>query len=265
MKLTGVKVDVKKLFNIEGRIGVVTGGSGLYGRCIVEGLCEAGAKVIIASRNLENCKKTANSYKDKGYKTYAYKLDLSSHQSILSFTEELFKDFKRIDFLVNNSVLRPMGRYEDNIENWRKSMEVNATGLFDIARSFIERMVPQRKGVIVNISSMQGMVGPDFTLYEGTEMGASPDYFFHKAGMINLTRYFASQFGKYNIRVNSISPGGLFNNQPEKFVERYNKRTFLGRMANKDDIKGAVVFLISDASSYITGANLVIDGGYISK
>ena len=258
-------MDVKKLFDIEGKVGVVTGGSGLYGKCIVEGLCEAGAEVIIASRNLENCKKTANFYKTKGYQTYAYSLDLSSHQSILSFTKRVFGDFKKIDFLINNSVLRPMERYEDDIENWRKSMEVNATGLFDITRLFIEKMIPQRKGVILNISSMQGMVGPDFTLYEGTDMGVPPDYFFHKAGMINLTRYFASSFGKYNIRVNSISPGGFFNNQLKEFVKRYNKRTFLGRMANKDDIKGAVVFLLSDASGYITGANLVIDGGYIAK
>ena len=260
-------MDVKKLFNIEGKIGVVTGGSGLYGKCIVEGLCEAGAKVVIASRNLENCKKTANLYKNKGYKIYAYSLDLSSHQSILSFSKKVFEDFERLDFLVNNSVLRPMGGYEDNIENWKKSMEVNATGLFDITRLFVEKMIPQKKGVILNIASMQGIVGPDFTLYEGTELEGKcpPDYFFHRAGIINLTRYFASAFGKYNIRVNSISPGGFFNNQPEEFVKRYNKRTFLDRMANKDDIKGAAVFLISDASNYVTGANLVIDGGYTAK
>ncbi len=258
-------MHIKKLFDIKGRVAVVTGGSGLYGRCIVEGLCEAGANVIIASRNLANCEKTASAYQKKGYKAYAYKLDLSSHKSIVSFTEKVWRDFTRVDILVNNSVLRPMKSFEDDLENWKKSMEVNATGLFDITRLFIKEMALEKKGSIINISSMQGMVGPDFTLYEGTNMDAPPDYFFHKAGMINLTRYFASRFGKYNIQVNTISPGGLFTNQPESFIKRYEKRTFLGRMANHDDIKGVVVFLASDASNYITGENIVIDGGYTQK
>lgn len=258
-------MEVKKLFDIKGRVAVVTGGSGLYGRCIAEGLCEAGAKVIIASRNLDNCKKTAFKLQKHGYKAYAYRLDLSLHESITSFTEKVWKDFNRVDILINNSVLRPMKSFEDDLEKWKKSMEVNATGLFDITRLFIKKMIPQKKGSIINISSIQGMVGPDFTLYEGTGMDAPPDYFFHKAGMINLTRYFASRFGRYNIRVNTISPGGLFNNQPELFVKRYEERTFLGRMANYDDIKGVVVFLASDASNYISGANIVLDGGYTQK
>ena len=258
-------MEVKKLFDIKGRVAVVTGGSGLYGRCIAEGLCEAGAKVIIASRNLDNCKKTAFKLQKQGYKAYAYRLDLSLHESITSFTEKVWKDFNRVDILINNSVLRPMKSFEDDLEKWKKSMEVNATGLFDITRLFIKKMIPQKKGSIINISSIQGMVGPDFTLYEETGMDAPPDYFFHKAGMINLTRYFASRFGRYNIRVNTISPGGLFNNQPELFVKRYEERTFLGRMANHDDIKGVVVFLASDASNYISGANIVLDGGYTQK
>ncbi|MCD6169487.1 MAG: SDR family oxidoreductase [Candidatus Latescibacteria bacterium] len=259
-------MHVKELFNIQGRVAVVTGGSGLYGRCIVEGLCEAGAKVIIASRNLKNCKETASFYRNQGYEAYAYSLDLSSHKSVVSLAERVWQDFGRVDILVNNSVLRPMKGYADHLSAWRKSMDVNATGLLDITRCFVEKMIPQRKGTIINISSMYGLVGPDFTLYEGTDMpDVAPDYWFHKAGMINLTRYFASRFGKYNIRVNTISPGGLFNYQPELFLERYAKRVFLGRMANQDDIKGVVVFLASDASAYITGANIVMDGGYTCK
>lgn len=255
----------KKLFDIEGRVAVVTGGSGLYGRCIVEGFCEVGAKVIIASRNLANCEETASEYRKKGYKAYAYTLDLSSHKSIMSFTKKVWKDFTRVDILVNNSVLRPMKSYEDDLNNWKKSMRVNASGFFDITRCFIKKMLLQKKGSIINISSIQGIVGPDFTLYKGTDMDTPPDYSFHRAGMVNLTRYFAARFGKYNIRVNVISPGGLFNHQPELFVKRYEKRTFLGRMANHDDIKGVVIFLASDASAYITGTNIVMDGGYTCK
>ena len=262
-------MKVLNKFSLKGKVGVVTGGSGLYGKCIVEGLCEAEAKVIIASRNLDNCKKTASFCNKKGYEAYAYTLDLSSHESITSFTKKVFKDFKHIDFLVNNSVLRPMKEgFDSSLKTWKESMDVNATGFFDITRSFIKRMTSQGEGNIINIASMYGMVGPDFTLYEGTEMGqggGSPDYFFHRAGIINFTRYLAANFGKYNIRVNTISPGGLFNNQPEKFLKRYNKRVFLGRMANNDDIKGVVVFLASDASSYVTGANIIMDGGYTCK
>lgn len=126
-------------------------------------------------------------------------------------------------------------------------------------------MKEKRYGSIINISSIQGIVGPDFTLYEGTDMDAPPDYFFHKAGIINLTKYFASKLGPYNIRVNAVSPGGLYSGQNEKFVERYNKKTFLGRMAKGEDIKGVIVFLASDASFYITGANIIVDGGYTAK
>ncbi len=261
-------MDVKELFDIEGRVAVVTGGSGLYGRSIAEGLCEAKAKVIIASRNIAKCEEVASEYRKKGYKAYAYKLDLSSHKSIVSFTEKVWQDFTQVDILVNNSVSRSMKSYEDDLNNWKKSMEVNATGFFDITRLFIEKMSLKKKGSIINISSIQGIVGPDFTLYEGTDIEALPDYFFHKAGMINLTRYFASRFGRDNIRVNAISPGGLLpeHSQPsELFVKRYEERTFLGRMANRDDIKGLVVFLASDASQYITGENIVLDGGYTQK
>lgn len=258
-------MHIKKLFNIEGRIAVVTGGSGLYGKCIAEGLCEAGAKVIIASRNLANCEKAASDYRKKGYNAHAYELDLSSHKSIVSFTERIWEDFGWVDILVNSSVLRPMKSYGDDLDKWKESMQVNATGLFDITRSFIEKMALKQKGSIINISSMYDRVGPNFSLYKGTGMDAAPDYFFHKAGMVNLTRYFASRFGRYNIRVNTISPGGLFNHQPKEFIKRYEECIFLGRMANRDDIKGVVVLLASDASAYITGANIIMDGGYTQK
>jgi NAD(P)-dependent dehydrogenase (short-subunit alcohol dehydrogenase family) len=129
-------------------------------------------------------------------------------------------------------------------------------------------MAARRSGSIVNISSMMGTIGMNPWLYEGTTMSAPPDYFFHKGGMINLTRYLASHYGPTNVRVNVVSPGGIYN--PEKpqaaaFLERYAKMTMLGRMAEAREIGGAVVFLLSDASTYITGANLPIDGGYTAK
>ena len=147
-------------------------------------------------------------------------------------------------------------------------MDVNSTGFFATVRAFGDAMAERGSGSIVNIASQMGMIGPNPWLYEGTDMKTVPDYFFHKGGMINLTRYLASHYGDRNVRVNVISPGGIYdpdNPQAEAFLERYGKMTMLGRMANADEIGGAVVFLLSDAATYITGANLPIDGGYTAK
>lgn len=141
-------------------------------------------------------------------------------------------------------------------------MKTNATGLFAITRAFGQVMAKQGSGTIVNIGSIQGMVGPDFSLYEGLNMNAIPDYFFHKGGMVNLTRYFAALYGPQGVRVNCVAPGGYYNGQPPLFVERYTKATYLKRMANDHDLGGPVIFLLSDAARYVTGVNLPVDGGY---
>jgi NAD(P)-dependent dehydrogenase (short-subunit alcohol dehydrogenase family) len=141
-------------------------------------------------------------------------------------------------------------------------MKTNATGLFAISRAFAESMARQGRGSIVNIGSIQGMVGPDFSLYEGLGMQAIPDYFFHKAGMVNLTKFFAARYGPQGVRVNCLSPGGFFSGQHPTFVERYSKATYLRRMADENDLGGPVIFLLSDAARYVTGANLPVDGGY---
>jgi NAD(P)-dependent dehydrogenase (short-subunit alcohol dehydrogenase family) len=258
-------MGILEKFSLLRKVAIVTGGAGLYGRFIVEGLAEAGAFVYIASRNIERCREIAEEFKKEGYKVEAAKLDQSDEESVSDLKEKIIREKGRIDILVNNAVLRPMRSYYDEIEKFRISMEVNAVGIFNLTRTIGEVMKNQKNGSIINISSIQGIVGPDFTLYEGTDMDVPPDYFFHKGGLINLTRYFASRLGPYNVRVNSISPGGLYTGQEERFVERYNKRTFLGRMAKGEDIKGVVVFLASDASSYITGTNIIVDGGYTAK
>jgi NAD(P)-dependent dehydrogenase (short-subunit alcohol dehydrogenase family) len=256
-------------FSLEGKVALVTGGAGLYGRCIVEGLAEAGAVVYIASRNVENCRKVADELREKGYKTFGEKLDQTSTDSITRLKEKILAEQSKIDVLVNNAVSRPMKSAYEPIEDFEFSMKVNATGVVNITRIFAEEMKKKRAGTIINISSIYGVLGTDISLYEGTDMnGGGPDYYFHKAGIINLTRYYAALLGPYNIRVNCISPGGLFNEekpQDSRFIERYNKKTFLGRMANREDIKGLVVFLASDASPYITGENIMMDGGLSAK
>ena len=253
------------MFDLSSATAVVTGGSGIYGQPISEALAEAGAHVVIASRDLDACERAATMLVTAGYKSSAEQYDQASETSIVALRDRLQDRFGAIDVLVNNSVARPMRRFEDPLENWRASMEVNATGLFAVSRAFLELMTERGAGSIINIGSIQSVVAPNFGNYEGTSMSTPPDYHFHKHGLIGLTRYLAAWAGSHGVRVNAISPGGFETSEtPAEFREKYCRRVFLGRMARHDDIKGVVVFLASAASAYITGQNIIVDGGYTS-
>jgi len=256
-------MNVKELLSLKNKIVLVTGGAGLYGKCIVEGLAEADGTVITASRNLDTCEKVAQEYRDKGLDVHAMRVDQADHNSVMNLKKEITDKFGRLDVFVNNAVSRPMKGYNAPLEEFAESMRVNATGMIDILREMADLITQSGGGSIVNISSMMGMFGPDFSNYEGTDMGKDvpPDYFFHRGGIINLTRYLARVYADKKIRANCISPGGLFNNQPERFLENYSKKVPVGRMANNDDIKGLVVLLASEASAYINGENILMDGG----
>jgi len=257
-------MNVKQLFDLSNKVILVTGGAGNYGKCIAEGLAEAGATVIIASRNKENLETAAAAFQSQDLDVHAMVVDQGNHDSVMNLKNNIVKRFGRLNGFVNNSVSRPMKGYHAPIEQFAESMQVNATGMVDILREMGELIAQNSDGgSIVNISSMMGMFGPDYSNYEGcTGMGdLPPDYFFHNAGLINLTRFLAQHYAGKNIRVNCISPGGLFNNQPERFLENYTKKVPLRRMANKDDIKGLVVLLASKAGEYINGENILMDGG----
>jgi NAD(P)-dependent dehydrogenase (short-subunit alcohol dehydrogenase family) len=256
------KRTVQELFDLHGRVAVVTGGSGLFGRQIVEALAEAGARTIMASRNLDNLRAQAELFRQSGLDVAFLQYDQSSEASIERLLKQTLDLAGKVDVLVNNAVLRTMKDWSDPATCFNQSMEVNATGLFLMMRTFGDYMAAQGRGSIINVGSIQGVVGPDFTLYEGLNWGAPPDYFCHKGGLLQLTRYAAAVLGPRGVRVNAISPGGFFNNQDDRFVRRYNARTMLGRMANDADLKGGIVFLASDASAYVTGANIAVDGGY---
>lgn len=257
-------MSVLDLFRLDGRIALVSGGAGIYGVHISRALAEAGAKVLVAARNRERCEEVASKLRADGLDAVAASLDLSSADSILSLRAWIVENFGRLDILLNNAVARAGGDLGAVTEDeWESSMKVNSTGLFLACKIFGEQMVSQRLGVIINIASIYGVVGPDFNIYEGTEMSSPANYAFAKGGMINFTRYLASYYGRFGIRVNAISPGGFYTgDQPEEFVQRYSQKTILNRMATNDDIKGAVVYLASDASSYVTGQNLLVDGGW---
>lgn len=262
-------MSVLEQFSLEGRTALVTGGAGLYGRQVVEALAEAGAHTIMASRQRDRLEDEARTFAERGLSVEARELDQGDEGSILRLRDELLEAHGRVDVLVNNAVLRALTEgWDSPAEQFARSMAVNVTGVFLMTRAFGDAMAERGGGSIINVGSIQGMVGPDFTLYEGLGMKSSPDYFVHKGGMLQLTRFAAAQLGPRGVRVNTVSPGGLFNEgnpQPATFVERYNGRTFLGRMANTTDLKGAIVFLASDASAYVTGANLPVDGGYTAK
>ncbi|MGV8090492.1 MAG: SDR family oxidoreductase [Mangrovibacterium sp.] len=255
-------MNVKELLSLKGKIILVTGGAGNYGKCIVEGLAEADGTVIIASRNIGQVQQAAGQFRDNGLDVHAMQVDQGDHSSVMALKEEITRKFGKLDVFVNNAVSRPMKDYDDSLENFAESMRVNATGMMDIVREMCSLMEQNGGGSVINIASMMGMFGPDLSNYEGTTMGTPPpDYFFHNAGLINLTRYLARVLAGKNIRVNCISPGGLFNNQPQRFLENYCKKVPVGRMANHDDIKGLVVLLASDAGAYINGENILMDGG----
>lgn len=259
-------MGILEKFSLQGRVALVSGGSGpQFGSSLSEGLAEAGATVISASRSLERNEEFTERLRSSGYEAHAMQLDITDADSIAELGNQILDRFGRIDVLVNSAVVGRGGGIEDQTHDyWQFSASGNMAGLFSMCKTYIPAMVKQGQGSIINISSIYGVVGNDPTLYDGTDMKQPPDYNFVKAGMINFTRYVANYYGKQGVRANCICPGGYFNNQPGPFVENYEKRTPIGRMLQNEDIKGAVVFLASDASEYVTGTSLMVDGGWTS-
>jgi NAD(P)-dependent dehydrogenase (short-subunit alcohol dehydrogenase family) len=270
-------VPVMRLFRLDGRVALVTGGAGLLGSVIATALAEAGATVIVASRHVARCEERAAQLRKDGYPASAMPLDLTSDESIVALKDRIVAEYGQVDILFNNAAGRAAGTAEEQAKRgfatpgmeamtraqWEGAMAVNASGLFVCTQVFAEQMKAQgHGGSIVNIASIYGMVGPTFHIYQGTPMTSPPDYAFAKGGIINFTRYLATYYAPYGIRVNCISPGGYYAGQPEEFVNQYERHTPLGRMARWNDLKGAAVFFASDASQYITGQNLAVDGGW---
>ncbi len=246
-------------FSLSDKIILQVGGSGHLGRALSTALHGAGATVVVAGRSPPASDAAPIAHE---------RVDITVETSVVALRDRLLAQHGRIDGVVFNAVNRPMTGFDDDLAAWESSMKTNATGLFAVARVFGNAMAARRAGSFVAISSIQGMVGANPWLYEGTSMQTVPDYFFHKAGMLNLVRYLASHYGATGVRVNAVSPGGILNPErplPAEFLARYGKMTMLGRLAEAHEVAGAVVFLLSDAASYITGANLPVDGGYTAK
>lgn len=259
-------MNVLERFSLRGKVAVVTAGAGpLFGQSISEALAEAGATLVTASRSRERNEAYAETLRSKGYDAHGMAVDIEDPASIDAFHAALLERFGRCDVLVNSALARNGhggGFEEQTPESWAHTAAGDFVGLFRICQRFVATMVRQAGGSIINISSIYGVVSNDPTIYDGTTMRQPPSYTFVKAGMINFTRYLACYYGKQGVRANCISPGGYFNNQPQPFVDAYSRRVPLGRLMDREDIQGAVVFLASDAGRYVTGANLMVDGGW---
>jgi NAD(P)-dependent dehydrogenase (short-subunit alcohol dehydrogenase family) len=259
------------MFQLNDKIAIVTGGAGLYGKSISQALAQAGAHVIIASRDSAKCDTYARELQKNKWSAEGMFLDMADEKSIADFSSEILKQHKHIDILVNNAVSRDGAKDLALItkQDLEKSQVINYTGLMLLTQAVIKIMVDQKHGNIINISSIQGAVGPNFEVYGDTGMSSPVTYTFEKWGMIGFTRWIANYYGKFNIRANAISPGGYGpgireSKLPEEFIENYLRLTPLKRFAEDEDIKGPVVFLASDASAYVTGHNLMVDGGWTS-
>ena len=272
-------INISKLFDLTGRVAIITGGAGMLGLKYAEAIAEMGGIPVLVDLKKESCQE-AEQYIQSLFNgdVLGIQADVTEKSQIGQMVEQVMERFGRIDILVNNAAMDAKfdadhaNQHLTEFENyplafWQRSLEVNLTGMFICAQKVTGPMLAQGKGVIVNISSHYGLIGPDQRLYktvdsEGPMQYKPADYSVSKSGVNGLTRYLATYFAGKNIRVNSLVPGGVFSNHDPEFVRHYSYRTPLGRMATPNELCGPLVFLVSDASSYMTGANLVVDGGW---
>ncbi len=262
------------IFSLEGKVAIVTGACGLIGKKHCEALANAGANVIVADINEAACIEFA---KQLGERHLGISVNVIDEVSLKSAKAKILSRYGKIDVLVNNAAINDMfenpslaleqSMFEHYpLDMWKKSLDVNVTGVFLCSQVFGSVMSEAGSGSIINVASTYGITAPDQNLYKDEngiqKFYKSASYPTTKGAVISFTRFLAAYWGNKGVRVNTLSPGGVENNQDDFFVENYSKRTVLGRMAKNTDYQGAIVFLASDASSYMSGANLVVDGGW---
>lgn len=255
--------SVSELFDLKDRVALVTGGAGSgYGAQIVEALLEAGCTVVLTSRQAERAQRRVAELRRRFDRVYGETLCLQEEEGIRAGVDSILDRHGRLDILFNNAVLNDMTPLVSLVpEDWERVLAINITAAMLLSRAVSIPMRRQGKGVIVNVSSQYGLVAPDPKLYAGRASGSSLVYGTSKAALLQMTRHLAVEWAPI-IRVNSLTAGGLYAGQDAGFVARYSERTPLCRMAGPEDMKGAAVFLASDASSWMTGQNLIIDGGW---
>lgn len=272
-------MKIQEKFDLTGRVAVVTGGVGLLGAEFCKTLAEAGAAVAVVDLNGDAAKKVADGLVADSYRALAVQTDITQPDSVSKMVAAVVAEFGRLDILVNSAALDPKfdpdaaakgiapGAFEDYpLEQWNAALNVNLTGMFLVTQACVRQMNAQdRKGSVINICSTYGLNGPDQRIYikDGKRVAFKPVYYtVTKGGVLGFTKYLAAYYAETEIRVNALTPGGVFNNHEDYFVKNYSAKTILGRMARKDEMNGALLFLASDASSYMTGNNVVVDGGW---
>ncbi len=274
------------LFSLKGKVAVITGGERMYGKGCSLALTDAGAKLYMACPFVDAAEETAAEIRANGHEVVVVNYDQTDPESIRRLVSQVVEQEGRIDVFVN--ACRILGRLDKSVPykeqgpapaeptdaGWYEKeedvdaiMRVNGAGMLYVTRLVGEQMMKQRSGSIINFGSMMGMVGVEQHNYDGQpgmgDRAFSTNYAMNKSGIIGWTRHAAAYYGRYGVRINNVSPGGLASDRtPEVFARNYSAHTQLGRLANEDDIKGAILYLASDASAYITGINLPVDGGY---
>jgi NAD(P)-dependent dehydrogenase (short-subunit alcohol dehydrogenase family) len=262
--------SLKELMSLQGRVALITGGGGHIGTTMGEALAELGAAVVVLDMAQESCVGAAGRIHEAyDVETMPLVVDLSDEEAVRSVAARVLDHFGRLDILVNCAALVGTSELKgwatpflkQRADTWRMAFEVNLTAPFVLTQVCAETLTASGHGSVINVASIYGMVGPDMTIYKNTKMGNPAAYAASKGGLLQLTRWLAVVLAP-QVRVNAITPGGVWRNQSETFHRRYVARTPLRRMATEEDLKGAVAYLASDLSAYVTGHNLVVDGGW---
>lgn len=264
-----------KLFSVENKNIILTGSSGLLGSAYARALLERGANMALIDKNPKISKQIKNEFKKTSQNIHVYKCDLSKPAEITPTFKKISKDFSTFDVLINNAAfasrqtfhVKDFKNYEKHpFSLWKASFKVNIDAVHLCTQKVIGKMKKQKHGVIVNISSTYGVVGPDFGTYVGENLFTPPGYAVTKSAILNFTRYIANLYGNYNIRCNTLTPSGVATNSlSKKFVKKYSSRNAFNRMAKTSDYIGPIIFLCSDASGYMTGSNLIVDAGWTAR
>ncbi len=261
-------------FGLDGKIVVVTGGTGILGSLYCTRLAEAGAEVVVADIDSEQCSSLAAQLQARtGRRAWGISVDLSKEPSVAAWAQEILQTCGRVDVLINNAATKspnffaPLERFP--LEDWNRVMAVNVTGIFLTSKLLGAAMAERGSGSIINVSSIYGVVGPDQRIYEGSwyeDLGGAINtpliYSATKGAVIAMTRYLATYWGPKGVRANTLTPGGVSSGQNSTFMQKYSYRVPMGRMAEAEEMIGALLFLASDASSYVNGQNMVVDGGW---
>ena len=272
--MKGLKYTSKELFDVSGKNVAIVGSTGILGSVYARALAEAGANVAVCDFDLSRCDALAAEIESEAPgRVKTFEIDLSSEDSVKSWAGKVLGEYGHLDALLNNAAAKTKGFFEPlesfSLDDWKAVVDVNMTGMFLTAREIGPSMAERGSGSIINVSSIYGNVGPDQRIYEGSwyeELGGAINtplvYSATKGAVLSMTRHLATYWGPRGVRTNTLTPGGVFSGQNDTFLKRYSDHVPLGRMAWDHEMVGAVIYLVSDASAYVNGANLMVDGGW---